>query len=687
VVPGEILTFAGGQQCEVITVEADTGAAGELSVRWITFLDTLLFPDDNDAFTGDIAGDGVLDGLVHQRAYSPLNLHRFLADLSDDRSVEVGGDDVRAIYKTTVSRRQTDQILNLVGGATITDEVSQHAFGGSVSQAGGATLYSGLAIQITDADASSEPVVIQDDAVVSPAYWANAFMPNSIAGRVRVLRQTRTNNVAIDGGRVIAKLLEYSDTYFVGDTVLGTGETGVAVFSSSDGNNQTAVGTVAGAPYNTVIFTEGYQLLDFNNGNGPRPFGLSADFGSASSPQTYERTKYVQRRGTAETAFGRDAQLLTGFTLDFSYDTEAGGPFSEDEEVAWGTELPYTGEAGGPFQVGEVVVGGTSSARGRVIYLDDQGTTGTILVQGSSGSFSNTETITGQTSSATATTGTVVNNANAGTMRLYALDDAGATGNLYGQRTRGVAPANNQQVYGATSLATALVDGTANSRVVNTQFVGGYTGSAFNPGAFGVAIDPSDAIAADLFFDLTGATQQPPNNQQGIVTQGVIGDYLAVYPWDGATLDTNGDPSPTVDEMLLAVALVAGVTATVDVGAGNIPANTPAAGFLRVERDSDSEYDLLEYTSHDGDAVFTLGGSTPTAPSAAAIGNNVFRALVDKIWTATGTPESYTAVQTSTNQVAIILQRGGVSPIVPFRGSATFGAAGFTAAVQRISDE
>lgn len=40
VVVGEILTFVDGQQCEVVTVESDTGAAGELSVRWISFLDT-----------------------------------------------------------------------------------------------------------------------------------------------------------------------------------------------------------------------------------------------------------------------------------------------------------------------------------------------------------------------------------------------------------------------------------------------------------------------------------------------------------------------------------------------------------------------------------------------------------------------------------------------------------------------
>ena len=37
----------------------------------------------------------------------------------------------------------------------------------------------------------------------------------------------------------------------------------------------------------------------------------------------------------------RNAQLFTGVTLDFAYDAESGA-FSEDEILAWGTEIPYT---------------------------------------------------------------------------------------------------------------------------------------------------------------------------------------------------------------------------------------------------------------------------------------------------------------------------------------------------------
>jgi hypothetical protein len=240
-------------------------------------------------------------------------------------------------------------------------------------------------------------------------------------------------------------------------------------------------------------------------------------------------------------------------------------------------------------------------------------------------------------------------------------------------------------MYGVTSLETADADVTTslNTRTVNTQFIGSYTGSAFNPANFGMAIDNTDAIAQDLFTDLLGAPQQPPDNQIGEVVDGNAGDYVTVYPWDGTTTDVNGDPEPTFAEAQLAVALVAASSTIVNVGTGNIPANTPQSGNVRVQRDSDGEYDLLPYSSHDGDDEYTLVG---TAPSAAAIGNNVFRAPIDRIWATTGVPETYTAVRSGSEQVAVSLYRGGVSPIKPFKGNATFGATGFTAAVQRITD-
>ena len=653
VVAGEILTFVDGQSCEVITVVSDAGASGELDVRWISNIDLEGFPEDNDTFTGDIIGDGALNGLVHDRAYRTLHIHRLLADLNDDE--KSAGDDVWSVIDATPSARSTDDIIILQGGVTINDEVSRHMYGGSISQASGDTLYSGLAVGVTSPNAETVPVLIQDDAIVTE-YWGNAYMPDSIKGAVRVLRKTRDEGADIDGKRVRGALLEFNDFYFFGGTTLGTGETGLALFSSDDGNNQTAAGTVAGAPYNTIVITEGYQLLDYDNGNGPTPYAWELDIGSASKAQAYERTKYVQRRGTAETINGRDAQLLIGVNLDFTFDGGT-GTFVEDEIVSWGqAEIVYSSQAVSDFILGEVIDFVGSGAKGRVISDEDNGTDGTLMVamEGTVVPLA-TDTILAVTSGTTADVDTVVSNAAFGTALLLAYTGAGATGDLYMQLLTGTVPADGQTVFAAVSGAVADVDeiGGVNTRTINNQMIGGFTGSDYNTN-FGWGLQVADAQVNDQLLNLLGVVQQPPNNQQGISTGLAIGDYVTHYPWNGSTTDVNGDPLPTFAQMALAIALT-GASTIVDVGTGNIPDNTPPSGFLRIERDSDNEMDLVEYASHDGDDEFTLVG---TAPGAANIGNNVMVAYLDKV--AAAVSESWTAVKGASTPRSIIVETANI---------------------------
>jgi hypothetical protein len=268
---------------------------------------------------------------------------------------------------------------------------------------------------------------------------------------------------------------------------------------------------------------------------------------------------------------------------------------------------------------------------------------------------------------------------------MCALDDDGTTGNLYLQLLTGIAPVNNQKVYGATSLATCLVNGTAATRVINNQYIGVFTGTNYQTN-WGIAIDPTDAIAGDLLRDLLGVQQEPPNNQTGLVT-GIESDmYITVYPWDGTTLDAAGDPEPNFNEMVTTATVTGGASTTVVVGAGNIPDNTPTSGTLRLERDSDGEYDLLFYSAWtNSTGTFTLTAPTATAPNTATIGNNLVRSLIDK--PAGGTSVSYTAVVGTPEQVAITALRGGTTtPIKPAKATATFGTTGFNVNLQPQSD-
>jgi hypothetical protein len=675
VVPGEILTFSSGEIAECITVESDTGAAGELSVRFISNLDAGL-PVNDATFTGDIVGDGTLDGEIHPRVYNPLQIHRLLSDLNDDETI--AGDDDLSMVDPTATDRSTDQIIRLLGAINVTDEVIQHMFGGSIDQGDGNTrdLYSGLGLQVTTPLDSTQPVVIQEDAIITD-YWSNAYMPDSVSGRVRIMVKTIEAGVSIDGQRVKGKLLEFGESYFEGFTTLGTAETSLALFSAGDNNNNTVEGTVAGY---SPTFVEGFQSLDFSEGSGATPFGYSMDFDTNTSLESYEFTKYQQRRGSAENLFGRNAQLFTGFNRNFSYNNESGN-FTEPEILAYGAEIPYTGLASGPFLVGDTIEGGTSLARGRVIAVDPVATT--LILADVVGSFDNTEALTTLRGAAetTATSGTVVNNTASGTFFLYALDDQGTTGDVYGQQLTGIIPVTTQTLYGLTSGETLDVNGTVSTRTINNQYIGSYTGTNYQTN-FGIAISVADAIAGDIFPNLDGANISPPDNRTGEVTNLVVGDYVTVYPWDGAATDVNGDAEPTFDEMTITVTL-AGGESIVTVGAANIPDNTPAAGFLRLQRDSDLNLDLLEYSSFDnGTGIFTLVG---TVPNAATSGNELMRALIDVA--ASGANESYQAQFASGGeQVAVTVRRGGSpNPIKTFKTDAAFGA--FSISTIRTPDE
>ena len=674
---GEILTFSGGQQCEVVTVVSGGTPSGELDVRWITYLDTLGLPSDNATFTGDDSADGALNGVVNDRAYTPLHLHRLLSDLNDDTNPR--GNDVWSRINERPSEKATPEIVDLLSTITITDEIVQHMYGGSVSMNSENDLFGGLDVQVTSPTESTQPVLIQyspstgTDAIITD-YWKNAYMPDSIAGQIRIMRRIRSDGVDIDGKRIRGALLEFGDSYFFGGTTMGTATTALALFASTDGNNATAVATVA--TWTDYTETEGYQGIDYNNGNGTTYYGYSIDLTGNTRAEQYEVTKYIQRRGTSETLFGRNAQLFVGINMNFAYDNES-GTLAENEIIAWGTEIAYSGQTTN-LSVGEVVTFSPSGAKGRIYQMYDAGATGYIIIALGSGTPTTSDTISGETSGGDGDVDTVVINSSSG----RALIAAKGGNSLYCQLITGLIPVDDQEVWN-DSNEYASVNGSVSTRTINNQYFGVWTGSNFQTN-FGLALVAGDAIVGDLYRNLADVQQSPPNNQQGVVDGLQIGDVVTCYPWDGSTYDTNGDAEPNFDEATLNTVLVGGVTTTVDVGTGNIPENTPASGYLRVQNNS-GDYDLLYYTSHDGDDEYTLQSA---APNSADVGNNVMRAFIDAEVTS-GTSLSYTAVKgTGSTQVTIQVKNGSTlnGPIKPYPTTATFGDSGFSVTATRTSD-
>lgn len=264
--------------------------------------------------------------------------------------------------------------------------------------------------------------------------------------------------------------------------------------------------------------------------------------------------------------------------------------------------------------------------------------------------------------------------ATAGTGQLLAVDNTTASSStkMWLQLLSGVAPNANTITGNGGATATA---GTVTERTIATPFVGTSTGSAII-GAYGLGIEKADLTAADKVFDLDNNQITPPNN----VTFSVFG----LENGEDRVLVTNDQASDIdYDQMTLNTTLSGATETIIDVGTGNIPADTPSTGKIRVQLD-DGRYRLVSYTSHDGDDEFTIASSDWQDPDDATSGNNVFLAYIDEL--ATSNTATYTTVYDSDRTLFVRVRDGGGTPIKTFETTSVLGSGGGSATAIRTDD-
>ena len=265
-----------------------------------------------------------------------------------------------------------------------------------------------------------------------------------------------------------------------------------------------------------------------------------------------------------------------------------------------------------------------------------------------------------------------------GTAQMLAIDSTTAGTKMWIQLLTGVPPTDGQVI---TGTGTAAVNGTATSRtaLIKTPAVGVSTGSSIIA-AYGFGIEAADLGPSDKVFDLDNVQITPPNNVTFNVNGVVIGeDRILVAPWDGTTVDNEGDPAIDFSQMTLLTSLTGAVT-TITMNAA-IPTDTPSAGDIRVELDS-GKYREVPYTSYTG-AAFTVPSIDFTADNATAPAN-VWVAYVDIL--ALSTTESFTSVFLANRDLVVLVRDGGGTPIKQFISSASLTTAGGSATVIRTSD-
>jgi hypothetical protein len=253
---------------------------------------------------GDIRWEGTT------ATYTVLEFHRFLQDLADD--AVASGDDLIDITSSTPSERSTDNIISLLGTYNVDDEVVEHLYNGSISQNSGDDVYSGLVV-VGSVESGTELQIIQDNKVLAPFWGAtpalNADAPNNVI--TRILVKTRSGGADIDRQALRVQARELGDTYAEFSLTAGLGNSTAAVFTSADLNNTTIAATIEA--WSTIGNTEGFQLVDIEQGGGPEEYYAQWDTGSQSINDVYEYTKWVQKRGlTIDT----DTQTGTDLVID-----------------------------------------------------------------------------------------------------------------------------------------------------------------------------------------------------------------------------------------------------------------------------------------------------------------------------------------------------------------------------------
>jgi len=289
--------------------------------------------DVSVAVNGDIrweaggAGDG---------PYTVLELHRYLQDLADAASSS--GDDLLDITSGNPSDRSTDNIITLNSPYNIDDTMAEHLYDGSITQAGGDTVYSGLVV-VGSVYGTTTLQVVQNNALydTDAPFWGtgiNTDPANNIL--CRMLIKTRDTGSDIDGKRIRVFAREWGETYAEFNVTMGLGNSVAAIFTNQDLNNATSSVTVA--TWTTITNTEGYQEIDLNNGDGDQPYYSQWNRDTYTINQLYERAKYIIRRGTSETIHGMDGELFRGITHEIDWDNQSiSDTFDEDENLSWGT--------------------------------------------------------------------------------------------------------------------------------------------------------------------------------------------------------------------------------------------------------------------------------------------------------------------------------------------------------------
>lgn len=234
--------------------------------------------------------------------FTTLELHAWLQDLADNAAAT--GDDLVSILGSNPSelagKRNASRpmALTLLPTMNINDATAQWFKFGSIEQAGGNDLYTGL--KVIGSLVASSPIYIYQNGAKITKYWADADTTSGF----QILVKAKSGGTLIDSGNVTVFSRKYGQTYSHFDSNLAAGgeqaaalstavdsnvDTGVMTPAVCAGYFSTAIGGTATPGTEKIAITYGDTTQDLGGGQGSKLHkGTLTLNGSITLAQAYQ---------------------------------------------------------------------------------------------------------------------------------------------------------------------------------------------------------------------------------------------------------------------------------------------------------------------------------------------------------------------------------------------------------------
>lgn len=280
-----------------------------------------------DDFSVSAGGD--IRHISGTSVYTVLQLHQWLQDLADDAAAS--GDDNLSILTANPSKLDGPRsaikpmLLNLINGFNIDDTAAQFLNFGSIQQANGDVLYTGVKSIGSPLVAGTPIYIVQNNSKLTK-FWSN--------GHIQILVKAKAAGALIDNGDIRVFSRKYGQTYgdFAANLVAG-GEQPAAISTSLTDWTPLSLAEAL-ALSSKVTITIGDTTKDSGDGSGSKLYKGTISLSNGCT--IAEAAQYCQ--AICDESSATSINSIPGWryrTLDASYTPNGEAPFGKVAGGKW----------------------------------------------------------------------------------------------------------------------------------------------------------------------------------------------------------------------------------------------------------------------------------------------------------------------------------------------------------------